>query len=94
MQEGTWIDDLPATAKAGVLVAPNPVTGVSRLVIASKVKVDRVDIFNAQGLPVQSYNQPASGMVLIDRNTYTPGMYFFKLTTAGRMVGSGKFSVL
>ncbi len=94
VQEGTWIDDLPATAKAGVLVAPNPVTGVSRLVIDSKVKVDRIDIFDGRGLPLQSFVKPGKGSIQIDRNTYAPGMYFYKVTISGQAAGSGKFSVL
>ncbi|PSK92199.1 T9SS type A sorting domain-containing protein [Taibaiella chishuiensis] len=88
----TAIRDPQSVGKASLLVAPNPVTGISRLLIGGEAKVDRIDIFNAQGLRVQSYSQPGNS-VLIDRNAYAPGMYFYRLSVAGQTAGSGKFSV-
>ncbi len=83
----------PAAGKQAALIVPNPVTDISRLRIEGDVKFDRAEVFDGRGLKVRSYTGSAKNTILIDRKEYTPGLYLYRLSVSGQVIGAGKFVV-
>lgn len=92
VSSGTAINS-PVLKQAVALVAPNPVSGISRLVIESKAKFDRIDVYDCRGVQVKTYKVTGSSQLLIDQKEYVPGFYSYRLSGAGQAIGTGKFSV-
>ncbi len=83
----------PSVRKQVALIVPNPVTDVSRLVIVGKSKFDRMDVYDNRGIKVRTYTGNGKEPALIDRSTYLPGLYFYRLSDRGRVLGNGNFVV-
>lgn len=83
----------PSRYKQVALIVPNPVTDISRLVVEGNVKADRMDVYDSRGWLVKTYVTNGKNTVLIDQKEYTPGLYLYRLSTSGQVLGSGKFTV-
>lgn len=70
---------ITVTWQTGIIVFPNPTTGVIQL---SHIKADQAQVFDNMGRLIFSKAQPGSDLDISD---VPPGMYFLKITEGGSL---------
>lgn len=85
--------DNPSARNQVTLIVPNPVTDLSRLVVEGNIKFDRMDVYDCRGIKIRTYTCNGKNTVFIDRETYVSGLYLYRLSDRGSILGNGKFIV-
>jgi len=76
-----------------VSVFPNPVTGVSQIQITGKEKYLSLTISNMVGQLIKSIDVTNTADVMLDKNSFVPGIYIYHLQGEAGNTLSGKFVV-
>lgn len=90
---GTVVETPTITkAMASVSVMPNPVTGISRLLIPADAKYTTLTVYNMAGQRVMALALNEATEVAINGNELAPGLYMYHLAGAENTT-TGKFAV-
>lgn len=83
------VDDFPIAA---IVLYPNPVITTSVLQFSAEGIADMVQIYNVSGSIVKEL-RVTSGYVLINAMDYRAGLYFYQVSSEGRLLKTEKFIV-
>jgi len=77
-----------------VFAYPNPFTEYTIIELNdSKNRIYSMMILNSQGQIIKSINRITTGQIRIERDNLISGLYFFKLSTDGNLVATGKLII-
>ena len=92
LENTTGVDEIALNNKS-VRFYPNPVTGQSYLDILEAGKYETLELYNIAGARLSSEPVAHKSRIAISRESYTPGIYFYRLTDKSGASVFGRFSI-
>lgn len=83
---------LSPVSSAQVSVYPNPFDNSATFVIQGMGRNSNcsLSLYDVMGKEVRAENNIANGYYILDRSDLAPGMYFYRITQAGKVLGAGR----
>jgi hypothetical protein len=78
---------------AAILLAPNPASHSTKIKLPDRMASAMLTLYTATGQPVLS-QRLAAGWSVVPLEVLAPGLYFYEVKDAGRLLGSGKLIVV